>query len=446
MPVRSPRQRANFVRLLRKYLVGRDGANLADLIEDSHPADIAQILERFDMGARVVFFKILPPSISAEVWQELSMASQQGLLDHLEDEDLAPILNALPADELVDLLAELSRDRARSLLPRLDDTLAIRKLLRYTSDTAGGRMTTEFIAFPADTSSAECIADLRERQDEAETIYYIYVVDQEGRLEGTLSLRDLLAAQPDEPLGDIMTSNIISVSPDADQSEVVEILGTYGLLAVPVVDQSDVLLGIVTVDDAFEILDDERGEELALTSGLIVRRPGRTVPIEDLAEADWRMWPRRALAWFALSLAGALVAFAAGTALGLEQYRGEMMLLAATVLSFVTASRGTGLVWLWSRAGSRQGLWSLALSELSLSLVAGLGAAAGLVIHARIGDDPGLIWAAALLLQAPVVGALLSVVLAQGMYRRAHQAAPSFLWLLIAVVLLNAGAYVLLTP
>lgn len=447
MAIRSPRQRANFIRLMRKYLVGRDGENLADLIEGSHPTDIAHILERFDLPALVVFCEIVPPEKAAEVWQELGVSSQVELLEQLDLSVLSSILNALPADELVDLLSELPQDRVRDLLPSLEDGLAIKKLLRYRGDTAGGRMTTEFIAFSGDTSVKQCIDDLRELHAEAETIYYVYIVDEEGRVRGTVSLRDILSAAQDQVLEQVMTTDIVTVSQEADQGDVVNLFATYGLLAIPVVDEARVLLGIVTVDDAFEVLEDERAEDLALSTGLLVRQPRITQPAVDLLEAKWQLFPRRAFTWFFMGLVGIMgVLWASGPG-GLDLLvgpdRGDLFLVLLIVVSFATASRGKGLIWLWNN-GEQVVLRKLSKMEFGLSLVLGSGSAAGFWAYIYAMSADGELWPVYLLVLAPLLGTALGIGLGYVFWFRRKLVTLSFSWLLAAVALTNLALYWLL--
>jgi len=176
------------------------------------------------------------------------------VLEDLEPARAADILEEMSPDDAADLVADLSesaRDEILALMER-DEAAEVRELLGYPEDTAGGIMTTEFVAVPATLTAAETIDRLRELEPDAETIYYVYVTDDEGRLVGVLSLRDLIVAPPDTPISEVMIREPVAVGALADQDEVAEVVAHYNLLAVPVVDDDGRLAGIVTVDDAID--------------------------------------------------------------------------------------------------------------------------------------------------------------------------------------------------
>ena len=172
----------------------------------------------------------------------------------MDIERASDILEELPPDEIADILAEVPEERAQEILRLMekDDAEDVEALLKYRDDTAGGLMTTEFVAVPDHLKAEECIETLRRLEPGAESIYYVYVVDDEGRLQGVLSLRDLIVAQPATLIEDIMIRDVLSVGIDTTVPEIAAVLAKYNLLAVPVVDDEHVLRGIVTVDDALE--------------------------------------------------------------------------------------------------------------------------------------------------------------------------------------------------
>jgi len=157
-------------------------------------------------------------------------------------------------DEAADLLAELPQDRSRELLELMEDEDAedVRRLLSYPDDTAGGIMTTEFVAIRPNLTAEQAIRALRETAHEAETVFYVYVTDSAEHLVGVFSLSDLVLARPETPVSQFMHSRVVSVSVLADQTEVAQAVAKYNLLAVPVVDNQQRLLGIVTADDALD--------------------------------------------------------------------------------------------------------------------------------------------------------------------------------------------------
>jgi magnesium transporter len=219
-----------------------------------HPADIAEIVDRLSPRQRDAIFASLDDELAADVVEEMSAEDQVDVIEALDDERAADILEEMDPDEAADLLADLPEERAEILLDKMDEEDAedVEELLAYEEDTAGGLMTTEYVAITSDLTAGEAIERLRELEPEAEQVYYVYVVDGRENLLGVLSLRDLIVAKPATPITDIMITNVVSVPLNASHGEVAEVIRKYNLLAVPVVDVDDHLEGIVTVDDVMD--------------------------------------------------------------------------------------------------------------------------------------------------------------------------------------------------
>jgi CBS domain-containing protein len=219
-----------------------------------HPADIAEIVDRLSTRQRDAIFASLADELAADVVEEMDPEDQVDVIEGLDDERAADILEEMDPDEAADLIADLPEERAEILLDKMDEEGAedVEELLTYEEDTAGGLMTTEYVAITGDLTAAEAIERLRELEPEAEQVYYVYVVDRHENLLGVLSLRDLIVAKPDTPITDIMITNVVSVPLDATHGEVAEVIRKYNLLAVPVVDVDNHLEGIVTVDDVMD--------------------------------------------------------------------------------------------------------------------------------------------------------------------------------------------------
>jgi Mg/Co/Ni transporter MgtE len=197
----------------------------------------------------------LDAETAAETLGELEPEMQADVLEDLSPELAAEILAELPPDEAADVLAEMSAERADDLLRGLEPEEAedIRELMAYDEDVAGGMMTNDFVALNANQTAEETIQALRKLAPPAEEVYYLYVVDHEERLRGVLSLRDLIVAPPDARLEDIIhqeQEEIVHVPVDMEREEVVRLIDKYNLLAVPVVDKDERLVGVITVDDA----------------------------------------------------------------------------------------------------------------------------------------------------------------------------------------------------
>ncbi len=235
-----------------------------DRLSKLHPADIAEIVAQLgkEMGTSV--FETLDTETAADTLQEFDTELQVEMLGSLDDERAADIIEAMEPDDAADLLAEMSEARATTLLDLMnqEDAEDVRSLLAYPEDTAGGVMTTEYVSIPATLTAEQTINRLRELSPEAETIYYIYVTDEEEHLLGVMSLRDLIVAKPNARVADFMRAAPISVQAEASQEEVTFVLAKYNLLAIPVVDQEKRLLGIVTVDDALDLLMPHRARDL----------------------------------------------------------------------------------------------------------------------------------------------------------------------------------------
>ncbi|MFN2465361.1 MAG: magnesium transporter [Candidatus Dormibacteria bacterium] len=219
-----------------------------------HPADIADVADRLSAKERDAIFASLDDEIAADTLQEMEADDQVEILERLDLERAADILQEMDPDEAADLLADLPDERATELLKLMehDEAEDVEELLAYEEDTAGGLMTTEYVTLTSDLTAAQAINRLRQLEPEAESIYYIYVVEKDGTLVAVLSLRDLIIAKPRTPIADFMIRNVVSVSLDSRQEDVAEVMRKYNLLAVPVVDDNNHMEGIVTVDDVMD--------------------------------------------------------------------------------------------------------------------------------------------------------------------------------------------------
>jgi CBS domain-containing protein len=223
-------------------------------LAELHPADLATIIDQLAPRDRAGVLASLDDEAVADAIEEMEPDTQVEVLEDLAPERAADILEEMSPDDAADLVADLSDDARDEILALMesDEKAEVQELLSYPEDTAGGIMTTEFVAVPATLTAAETIDRLRELEPDAETIYYVYVVDDDGRLVGVLSLRDLIVAPPVTAIGGVMIDEPVAVGVLADEDEVAEVVAHYNLLAVPVVDDDGRLVGIVTVDDAID--------------------------------------------------------------------------------------------------------------------------------------------------------------------------------------------------
>lgn len=225
-------------------------AGLAEL----HPSDLASIIDQLSPSDRAGVLASLDDEAFADAMEEMEPDTQVDILEHLAPERAADILEEMSPDDAADLVADLSDETRDEILAfmEVDEAKEVQGLLGYPEDSAGGIMTTEFIAVSQTLTALATINRLRELEPDAETIYYVYVTDEAGRLVGVLSLRDLIVARPDAPIADVMIREPVAVGVLDDQDDVAAIVARYNLLAVPVVDDEQRLVGIVTVDDAMD--------------------------------------------------------------------------------------------------------------------------------------------------------------------------------------------------
>ncbi|MBC7237594.1 MAG: magnesium transporter [Chloroflexi bacterium] len=227
-----------------------------DKIEQINPVDIADIVSELDHSSGVALINMLDDEVAADTISEVAPELQATLLAGLPPERAADVLEEMDPDDAADLLATLPETTREDYLELIEDedSVELAKLLTYPEDTAGGIMTTEFATCPLGLRAGEAIEYLRrsERAQEDEALYYVHIVDEEGKLRGVVTLRDLVMADPSTPVEQIMVTNPITVDPLTPQREVARVVAKYDLLEVPVVDQEGVLQGIVTVDDAID--------------------------------------------------------------------------------------------------------------------------------------------------------------------------------------------------
>lgn len=239
------------------------------ILEQFQPADIAELLREIDYSDQKWIVSLLDNETVALTINELDPEFVGELLGILHEDRVSEILEEMPFDDAADLLSELpDQDQNRYLdLLELDDQQDVRELMNYPEDSAGGLMTTEYVAIREDITAARAIEELRQIAPDAETVYYVYVINTENKLVGVISLRELIIATPSAIIKDILRSNVISVPVDMDQEEVAHIVSKYNFLAVPVVDHEGALLGIITVDDVIDVIHEEASEDLYRLAG-----------------------------------------------------------------------------------------------------------------------------------------------------------------------------------
>ena len=258
------------INTLKTMLANLDDAkkyqSLRDVMETLPAPDLAAVFEDLPAEKLPVLFRLCPKDLAADVFAELTPATQQQLIDGLTDTELKAVVDELFVDDATDLVEEMPANVVKRILAQADPATRrmINELLKYPEDSAGGVMTTELMALRPDMTVAQAMDTIRENGFDKETINNCYVTDSSRRLVGVVSLRALvLAKNTEEPIKDLMDSNVVSVSTTTDQEDVSKLFEKYGFLAIPVVDTENRLVGIVTIDDAISILQDEASEDIA---------------------------------------------------------------------------------------------------------------------------------------------------------------------------------------
>ena len=327
-----PRRLEAMAETVRKYLRRGARANISKLLAKLRPEDSAQLLRGLGGEGQHEVFQVLVadfPEVAGEVLTDLEPPQRLALLERLSPEEIAGILERVAVDDAVFLVESLPADLHDKVLEIVDlrDLAGVQDQLSYRGDTAGRIMDPEFFALPESTTVRAAIAAIQETRD-VEMIFYLYLVDEDGRLAGVTSLRQLLLSPPDRRLQEIMTRAVIKVSTETDQEEVAQLAARYDLLAIPVTDEQSRLVGIVTVDDIIDVVKEEATEDFYKLAG--------TSDDELLYSERSLKVARIRLPWLLLNLAGLLL-----TGLLLEHFQVTLK-QALFLLTFVPVVMGMG--------------------------------------------------------------------------------------------------------
>ena len=267
-------------------------ADVAELLQDLHPSDVADVVEALESDEeRVALMRALPTELASEALAEMDEDEDPGdLLAAMDPSMGAQLLQELEYDDAVDLVAELEpEERARILaaLP-IEEAGEIRGLLRYDEESAGGIMNTSLVSVGSHLTAGEAIAEVRRRGQEVEDFYTVFVVDSGMHLLGTVSLHDLILADPDQRVADLIEPATVSVLPSEDQEEVGRLMSRYNMVSIPVVNGSGALLGRITFDDVLDVMEAEQTEDILLLAG--------TSDEEELG-GDWQEAVQARLPW-----------------------------------------------------------------------------------------------------------------------------------------------------
>ena len=252
-------------------------AEVKKQVEDLPAPDLAEIFFEIDERYHSLLFRLLSKELAAETFVEMDSDLQENLISHFTDRQLAEILDELYIDDTVDIIEEMPANVVKRILKNSDseDRAIINRILKYPKDSAGTVMTTEYVRFTGDMTVADALLHIRRVAIDKETIYTCYITGKDKRLQGIVTAKDLLISDPDIPLIDIMDENVIAVHTHDDKEEVAMKLDKYGFLAIPVVDSESRLVGIITVDDALEVIIEESEEDFAVMAAIT---PGDDTP------------------------------------------------------------------------------------------------------------------------------------------------------------------------
>lgn len=249
-----------------------DPVDFRDLFLTLHPGEQADLFIELEQPERQFVYRALRPEAFTDLFEKLELEDQEQFIQEMPRPYAVRVLNDMFSDNAADLMNELPDDFMNELFEQMDETEAteVKDLMRYPDDTAGAVMTTEFVVLKADKTVGETLEELRDLGPDAETIYYLYVIDASGRLVGVVSLRDLIVSRLDARIADIMGRRVVSANVLTDQEDLARTVQKYDLLALPVVDDEEKLLGIITVDDVMDVIERETTEdfeELSATKG-----------------------------------------------------------------------------------------------------------------------------------------------------------------------------------
>ena len=256
---------------IEQLIQSRDDQQLEVLLNDMHHADIAEILEELDFNEATYIFKVLDSDKTAEILLELDEDLRENILSRLSPKEIAEELDELDTNDAADIIAELSQSKKEEVISELQDVehaKDIVDLLRYDEDTAGGLMHKELVKVNENWNVLTCVKEMRIQAENISRVHSIYVVDDQNRLLGRLSLKDLLTTSTKTPISDVYIRKLNSVNVDVEDIEVARIMQKYDLEAIPVVDEMGRLVGRITIDDIVDVIKDEADKDYQLAAGI----------------------------------------------------------------------------------------------------------------------------------------------------------------------------------
>ena len=291
-----------YIEQITALIEANNSAELSVIITDLHIADIAEIIEDLSIGNAHFFFNLIDEEKAALVLVELENDTREDLLSDLTAKEIAgEVIDNLESDDAADVIAELSKEKKEEVLAYIEDeehASDISDLLSYPEDTAGGLMAKELIKVNENWTTLQCLKEMRKQAEHVKEVHTIYVVDNDDKLLGSMSLRKLLLIETNTPIKDIIKTDIVSVKATEDDEDVANIMNKYDLIVLPVVDNLNRLIGRITIDDVMDVVKEEAEKDYQMASGIS----------EDVESSDsiWEL-TRARLPWLLIGMIGGLL-------------------------------------------------------------------------------------------------------------------------------------------
>lgn len=317
--------------LLKEMLETKHLLQLKNRISEMNEYDVASFIEELDAEKALLVFRLLPKDAASDVFAYLPSDTQEHIIERINDTDLRDIIDDLFVDDVVDLLEELPASVVRRILKNANPSKRkiINQFLQYPDDSAGSIMTSEYVALKKTMTVGSALQYIRKNGVDKETIYTCYVTSAQRHLEGVITLKDLVMSDSDAVIGDIMDTHVIRCVTTDEQEEVARIFTDYDLLALPVVDHEERIVGIITVDDAVDVIEEEATED--------IEKMGAIIPSEKpyLKTGVWETWKSR-IPWLMLLMISAIF-----TGSIITMYE-DALAKAVILTSFIPMLMGTG--------------------------------------------------------------------------------------------------------
>ncbi len=355
---------------LQKYIEQRNNSKIVQLLDGLHAADIAEILDDLDFDEALYVIRLLDSDITADILAELDDDLQEKVLKQLSAKEIAEEIEELETDDAADIIAELPEDKKAEVISHIDDkehAKDIVELLKYDEDTAGGLMGKEFIKVNKNWNVLRSVAEMRKQAENVEKVHTIYVVDDDDKLKGRLSLKKLLTTSTKTPIKDVYNDNIHFVKVTDSADEVARVMQKYDLFVLPVVDESGKLVGQITIDDVVDYIKEEAEKDYQMAAG-----------ISDDVEADDDLLQliKARLPWLIVALLGGFVSVIVLSGFGSAMNKYGTLFFFTPLIAATAGNVGvqsSAIVVQGLANGTLSGsIWKRLLKEISLSLINGI--------------------------------------------------------------------------